>query len=101
MSECDKCREKGFECKCSGLNPKKSAFYQFRLLPEVCIHSLDEDQYSIMYTPQKTCDCGCSEWIESTMKMFEDRMGYVFPLKRVHRCKSCNEVRIASHVGTI
>ncbi len=77
----------------------KSEFFHFGILPQVCIHSLDEDNYSKMYTPQERCKCGCSDWIESTMKMFQDSFGYEFPKKRVHRCKSCNEVRIAHHIG--
>lgn len=74
----------------------KSEFYHFGILPQICIHSLDEDQYSRSYEPLETCDCGCTEWIESTMKIIEDDL---FPLKRVHRCKYCNEVRIAHHIG--
>lgn len=77
----------------------KSEFYHFGIFPQICIHSLDEDEYSQMYTPQETCDCGCKEWIESTMKIVEDYMGYEFPLKRVHRCKYCNKVRISNHIG--
>jgi hypothetical protein len=76
----------------------KSEFFHFGILPQVCIHSLDEDEYSKMYIPQEKCDCGCSDWIESTMKIIEDRIGYNFH-KRVHRCKECNEVRIANHIG--
>jgi hypothetical protein len=74
-------------------------FYHFGLLPQVCIHSLDKDEYSKSYIAQEICDCGCKEWIESTIKMFEDYMEYDFPLKRVHRCQQCNTVRIAHHIG--
>ena len=80
-----------------GLN--NSEFYHFGILPQVCIHSLDEDEYSKMYVPQEKCDCGCSDWIESTMKIIKDSFGYEFPKKRVHRCTECNEVRIAHHIG--
>jgi hypothetical protein len=76
------------------MDTSKSEFYHFGLLPQVCIHSLIEDEYSKMYKPQETCDCGHSEWVESTMIMIE---GY--PPKQVHRCKKCNEVRIAHHIG--
>ena len=78
----------------------KSEFFHFGILPSICIHSLDEDQYSKMYIPQEKCEkCNGFEWIESTMKIVKDSMGYVFPLKRVHRCKQCNEVRMADHIG--
>lgn len=81
------------------MNKENSAFFQFGLLPEVSIHSLEKDQYSKSYIPRQVCDCGCKEWIESTMKIVEDSMGYEFPKKAVHRCKQCNEVRMADHVG--
>ena len=78
----------------------KSEFYHFGLLPQVCIHSLDEDQYSCMYIPQESCEkCGCKEWAESTMKIVEDFMGFEYPKKRVHRCSRCNEIRMADHKG--
>ena len=81
------------------MNVDKSEFFHFGILPQVCIHSLDEDEYSKMYVPQEKCRCGCLDWIESTMKIVKDFMGHEFPKKRVHRCKECNEVRIAYHVG--
>jgi len=81
------------------MKKEESAFYQFGLLPEVCIHSPIEDQYSKSYIPRKTCECGCNEWIDSTMKIIEDSMGYEFPKKDVHRCKKCNNVRMADHIG--
>lgn len=77
------------------MNTDKSEFFHFGILPQVCIHSLDEDDYSKMYIPQEKCDCGCPDWIESIMKMFKN---FDSP-KRVHRCKKCNEVRIAHHIG--
>ena len=81
------------------METSKSEYFHFGLLPETCIHSLDEDEYSKMYIPQQLCDCGCSEWVESTMKIVEDSYCFTFPTKRVHRCKSCNEVRISNHIG--
>lgn len=81
------------------MDTNKSEFFHFGILPRVCIHSLDEDEYSKMYIPQEKCDCGCFEWVESTMKMLEDVGDYSFPLKNVHRCKNCNEVRISTHIG--
>ena len=82
------------------MDTSKSEFFHFGILPSVCIHSLDEDQYSKMYIPQEKCDCGSNVWIESTMKIIENSFGYEFPKKRVHRCKECNQVRIAYHIGT-
>lgn len=72
----------------------KSEFYHFDVIPQVCIHSLVEDEYSKMYVPREVCECGCTEWVEGTMQMF---IG--LPLKDVHRCKACNEVRMADHIG--
>lgn len=74
---------------------KKSEFYHFGILPRICIHSPIEDQYSCMYKPQEICDCGCNEWIDGKMKMFEDTDTHKFPLRDVHRCKGCNGIRIA------
>jgi hypothetical protein len=78
------------------MDTSKSEFYHFGLLPAVCIHCLIEDEYSIMYKPQEICECGHSEWIESTMIKFIS----LIP-SNVHRCKKCNEVRIAHHIGII
>lgn len=72
----------------------KSEFFHFGILPQVCIHSLIENEYSKMYIPQETCDCGCKEWVDSTMVIIEG-----FPEKEVHRCKDCNKVRIAYRIG--
>lgn len=76
----------------------KSEFYHFGLLPQVCIHSPIEDQYSKMYTPRQACDCGCAEWIDGKMDIIVP-VGFKFPQKDVHRCKQCNEVRMADHIG--
>jgi len=81
------------------MNPSNSAFYEFGLLPEICIYSLDEDQYSKNYIPREACDCGCKEWVDSEMDIIKPVDGFTFPKKRVHRCKSCNEVRLADHKG--
>jgi len=81
------------------MDTSKSEFYHFGILPEICIHSLDEDQYSKMYIPHEKCEsCGCLEWIESTMKIIKSSYGLEFPKKRVHRCKKCNEVRMSHHI---
>ncbi len=77
------------------MNIYESEFFKYGKLPNVCIHSLSEDQYSKHYIPQERCDCGCEEWIEGKMKIIEDMGDYVYPLKDVHRCKECNEVRVA------
>lgn len=77
---------------------KNSEFFHFGLLPSVCIHTLVQDQYSHMYIPEEICTCGCNEWVEGKMALFEkDGLPYMF--KDVHRCKNCNKVRIANHVG--
>lgn len=77
----------------------KSEFYHFGILPAVSIHSLVEDEYSKMYIPIEKCVCGCNEWVKGTMKLTEDSFGYQFPKKQVHRCKQCNQVRKADHIG--
>ena len=79
---------------------KKSEFYHFGILPQVCIHSIVEDEYSAMYIPQDKCDCGCNEWIDSTMFLAKIS-GIPCLEKEVHRCKDCNKVRIATHKGII
>ncbi len=76
-----------------------SGFNHFGILPQVCIHSPIEDEYSRMYIPRDICDCGSGDWIDGEMKMFKDLDGYEFPKKKVHRCAKCNEVRIADHVS--
>lgn len=81
------------------MKPSESAFLEFGLLPEVSIHSIVEDQYSKLYVPRAMCECGCSEWVDSTMKIVKDLMGYEFPKKQVHRCKQCNEVRMSDHIS--
>lgn len=77
------------------MDTSKSDFYHFGTLPSVCIHSPIKDKYSKMYIPLEICECGCKEWVESTMIKF---IG--FSLDRVHRCKDCNTVRIANHIGS-
>lgn len=72
----------------------KSEFYHFEILPKVCIHSIQEDKYSKMYKPRDKCECGCSEWIISTMIV-----NVYLPEKDVYRCKSCNEIRLSDHIG--
>ncbi len=77
-----------------------SALYQFGLLPEICIHTPKEDEYSKMYNPQKQCDCGCKEWIEEGCTMILGHYNDGTPMyKDVHRCKNCFKVRIATHIG--
>ncbi len=81
--------------------PFKSDFFNYGILPKICIHSLIEDPYSKMYIPRDKCECGGNEWIESTMDIVKPVKGYEFPKKDVHRCKECNEVRMADHIGVI
>lgn len=76
----------------------KSEFYHFGVLPRMCIHSPIEDEYSHMYVPQEKCDCGCSKWVDGKMPLVE-MMGVPCMFKDVHRCKDCNEVRVANHIG--
>lgn len=76
----------------------KSEFYHFGLLPRVCIHTLDIDEYSHMYIPQEVCSCGSKDWIDSKMALSQMN-GIPFMFKDVHRCKKCNEVRMANHIG--
>jgi hypothetical protein len=78
----------------------KSEFYHFGLLPSVSIHSPIEDQYSKMYIAREKCDCGCNEWIEKGCTMILGHYPDGTPLyKDVHRCKKCNKVRMADHIG--
>lgn len=81
------------------MNSSASAFYEFGLLPEICIHSPIEDQYSKSYIPRETCDCGCKEWIDAEMDIIQPMEGFTFPKKKIHCCKNCNEVRLADHIG--
>jgi hypothetical protein len=80
------------------MNTDNSAFYHFDILPGICIHWVEEDQYSKMYKPMAKClECGHTEFREAKMKIIEG-----FPDefdKRVHRCNECNEVRMATHIG--
>lgn len=72
----------------------RSCFYHFGILPQACIHSLIEDEYSKMYEPEKNCKCGCENWYEDDAVLF---IG--LPPKKVHRCKRCNELRMGIHIG--
>ena len=74
----------------------KSAFYHFGILPSVCIYTIKEDKYSKMYKVRDKCECGCSEWMPSTMIIHK-----LLPLKDIHRCKNCNEIRLCDHIGII
>jgi hypothetical protein len=78
----------------------KSEFFHFGILPGVCVHTPERDQYSAMYKAREKCDCGASEWLESTMILGHCADGTPV-YKDVHRCKSCNEVRMADHIGVI
>ena len=80
---------------------KNSEFYHFGLLPQVCIHSLVEDQYSKMYIPREKCDCGSSEWWTEVCTMILGHYDDGTPMyKDVHRCAICKEVRMADHVSS-
>lgn len=79
----------------------KSEFYHFGILPDTCIHSIVEDEYSKMYMPQERCACGCLEWLTEGCKMILFIHLDGTPIyKDVHRCKNCGEVRLAYHIGT-
>jgi len=75
-----------------------SEFYHFGILPRVCIHSPEPDQYSHMYVPEERCKCGCVEWVDGKMPLAE-LMGVPCMFKDVHRCKACNDIRMANHIG--
>ena len=81
------------------MDTSKSEFFHFGILPQVCIHSPIEDDYSHMYKPRKICDCGSNQWINSTMNLLKSNDGNGFFLKQVHRCEKCDEVRMADHIG--
>lgn len=99
--ECSKCSENVLDCGCNSFYEiaKNSEFYHFDILPQICIHSLMEDEYSKMYTPREKCSCGCAEWLEGKMDIIKPVNGYKFPQKDVHRCKNCSEVRMADHIS--
>lgn len=78
------------------MDTSKSEFFHFGILPRVCIHSPIEDQYSKMYLPREKCECGSSQWIDGEINITN---GLEFPRKQVHRCKECDEVRMADHIG--
>jgi hypothetical protein len=80
------------------LHLKKSDFFDFGIIPKVCIHSLQEDEYSKFYIPIDKCNCGCNKWVESEMNILKSKYGYSFPKKKVHRCAKCNEVRLANKI---
>lgn len=78
----------------------ENAFVHFGLLPEVCIHSPVEDQYSKMYVARNTCECASEEWLTEGQTMILGHYAGDIPLiKHVHRCAKCNEVRLADHIG--
>ncbi len=82
------------------MNQNDSAFVHFGILPSVCIHSVDEDQYSKMYIPNESCyECGGSEWIDGICFIGKNDELFGFPPKNVHRCKSCDGIRLATHIG--
>lgn len=81
------------------MDTSHSKFLHFGILPQVCIHSLVEDEYSNMYVARDKCECGSIEWIESKMDLFKPINGYEFPKKDVYRCKNCNEIRLSDHIG--
>lgn len=84
------------------MDTSKSEFYHFGILPQVCIHSANEDKYSKMYTPREKCDCGHDEWIEEGCTMILGHYPDRTPMyKDVHRCKKCNEVRMSDHIGIL
>lgn len=82
------------------MNPGNSEFYHFGILPSVCIHSIIEDEYSKMYIPREKCACGGDEWIAGKMNIIKPIVGLNYPKKDIHRCKQCNEVRLADHIGS-
>lgn len=76
-----------------------SEFYHFGILPQICIHSPIQDEYSKMYIPQEVCECGSKDWIDGKMDIIKPIYGLHFPKKDVHRCKKCNKVRMSNHIG--
>jgi len=64
-------------------------------LPKICIHTPIEDQYSKYYEPEKVCECGCSEWKDSTTNILKNPDEFKLKPKDVHRCVKCSLIRIA------
>lgn len=82
------------------MNVNDSEFFHFGILPAMCIHSVEADEYSKMYKPIPRCDCGCTEWLEEGCTMVLGHYPDGTPVyKDVHRCKNCFEVRTANHIG--
>lgn len=71
-------------------------FVNYGTLPKVCIHTPMLDNFSHLYIANKKCKCGCSDFIDSEMKILKDVFGHEFSKKKVNRCKKCNEVRLAT-----
>lgn len=78
------------------IDTSKSDFFHFGTLPQVCIHSLMEDEYSKMYIPREKCDCGNASWVEGEMNLAKN----ITMIKKVHRCSKCNGIRMADHIGS-
>jgi hypothetical protein len=76
-----------------------SEFYHFGVLPQLTIHSPIVDQYSHMYIPRDSCDCGCSEWKDGELDLIQPIRGFTLPKKQVHRCVNCSNLRMADHKG--
>lgn len=61
---------------------------------------MKKDPYCKMYKAQEVCDCGSKEWIEQGCTMILGHYPDGTPIyKDVHRCKKCNKVRLAQHIG--
>lgn len=83
------------------MDTNSSEFFHFGILPSVCIHSPQTDQYSHMYKPREECGCGSNEWTEEGCTMELGTYLGTPIYKDVHRCKACKEVRVADHIGVL
>lgn len=76
----------------------KSPFYYFGILPAWSIYSPVQDNYSDVYVPEKVCECGSIKWKKKQTMILGFQNG--IPLsKEIHRCKNCDKIRMAKHVG--
>jgi len=81
------------------MDTSNSEFYHFGILPQLCIHSPMEDEYSKMYIAREKCDCGSSNWLENCTMILGHYPDGTAIYKDVHRCSECFEVRVADHIG--
>lgn len=64
-------------------------------LPKVSVYCLDNNYFMQFYEMNEICLCGSQEWIMSFLKISTTENDLQFLPKRIHRCKSCNQIRLS------